>query len=111
MNTGAVMESAEKSFVAVSHFTVANDTHEAVAEAFRQRPHEVDSVPGFRRMEVWNTEGDGRCFTLVTWWDSADCFQRWHRSHAYKEAHRGMPKGLRLVSGSTRIEHFNLLCE
>lgn len=98
-------------FVAVSHFTVANDTHEAVAEAFRQRPHEVDAVPGFQRMEVWNTADDGRRFTLVTWWDSAEQFQSWHRSHAFKDAHRGMPKGLRLVSGSTRIEQFSLLCQ
>ncbi len=97
-------------FVAASHFTVANDTHEAVAEAFRQRPHHVDTAPGFQRMEVWNTDGDTRNFIIVTWWDSAEQFHAWHRSHAFKDAHRGMPKGLRLVSGSNRIEHFALLC-
>lgn len=97
-------------FVALSHFTVANDTHEAVAEAFRQRPHEVDKAPGFQRMEVWNTGDDGRSFVIVSWWDSAEHFHTWHRSHAFKDAHRGMPKGLRLVSGSNRIEHYTLLC-
>lgn len=98
-------------FVAASHFTVASDTHEAVAEAFRRRPHEVDTAPGFQRMEVWNTGDDDRSFAVVTWWDSAASFDEWHRSHAFKDAHRGMPKGLKLQSGSTRIERFSLLCE
>lgn len=98
-------------FVAVSHFTIANETETAVAEAFRLRPHEVDHQPGFVRMEVWNPTDDGRCFMLVTWWQSPDDFHAWHRSHAYKAAHRDMPKGLKLVPGSTRIEHYTLLCE
>lgn len=98
-------------FVAVSHFTIANETHAAVADAFLQRPHRVDSCPGFVRMEVWNPADDPRRFMLVTWWQDAASFHAWHHSHAWKEAHCGMPKGLRLVSGSTRIEHFERLCE
>jgi heme oxygenase (mycobilin-producing) len=43
-------------FIAISHFTVANNTHDAVAEAFLQRPHLVDGSEGFIRMEVWNPE-------------------------------------------------------
>lgn len=97
-------------FVAISRFTVANDTHEAVAEALRNRPHEVDDTPGFVRMEVWNTEANSREFCIVTWWENSESFTAWHRSHAFKDAHRGMPKGLRLVSGSNRIEQFSFLC-
>ena len=98
-------------FVAISRFTVANDTHDAVADAFRQRPHEVDLAPGFRRMEVRNGGEAGRSFAVVTWWDDAADFHAWHRGHAFKDAHRGMPKGLKLVSGSMHIDHFSLLCE
>jgi heme-degrading monooxygenase HmoA len=39
-------------FVALSRFAVAEKMVEQVCAAFRDRPHEVDDVPGFLRMEV-----------------------------------------------------------
>ncbi|STR44978.1 antibiotic biosynthesis monooxygenase family protein [Iodobacter fluviatilis] len=98
-------------FIAVSHFTVANNTHDAVAEAFLQRPHLADDSAGFIRMEVWNPESDPRQFMLVTWWNNAESFHSWHHSHNYRQSHQGIPKNLKLLPNTTRIEYFSFLCD
>lgn len=99
-------------FVAISHFNLANETHDAVAEeAFQQRPRQVDTTPGFRRMEVWKRDESVLDFVIVTWRKKAADFRTWHRDRAFKDAHRQMTKGLMRVSGSTRIKHYSLLCE
>ena len=36
-------------FVALSRFTIANDTVDGVRDAFRHRPHLADAVSGFPR--------------------------------------------------------------
>ncbi|AMC36453.1 antibiotic biosynthesis monooxygenase family protein [Janthinobacterium sp. B9-8] len=98
-------------FIAISHFTVANHTHDAIAEAFLQRPHLVDGSEGFIRMEVWNPASDPTQFMLITWWQNAASFHSWHHSHNYRQSHQNIPKNLKLVPGTTHIEYFNLLCD
>ena len=39
-------------YVALSKFTIANGLTEHVKRAFVERPHLVDTAPGFLRMEV-----------------------------------------------------------
>ena len=39
-------------FVALSRFTIANDTVDDVRDAFRHRPHLADAAPGFLGMDV-----------------------------------------------------------
>ncbi|WP_291988837.1 antibiotic biosynthesis monooxygenase [Candidatus Accumulibacter sp. ACC007] len=98
-------------FVALSRFTVANGMHDAVREAFLARPHLVDRVPGFVRMEVLRPQGCPEEFWLMTWWSDETCFDAWHRSHAYHDSHAGMPKGLKLVPGSTEIRRLERIAE
>lgn len=98
-------------FLALSCFAVLNDLDEPVREAFRQRPHLVDNVPGFIRMEVANPCDDAKEFWLLTWWQDEASFRSWHRSHAYHDSHAGMPKGLKLDPGRTRIRHFDVFAE
>lgn len=97
-------------YLVMSRFTVANGMREEVAEAFRARPHAVDTAAGFLRMEVAQAAANPDEFLLSTWWDDEASYKMWHRGHAYHEAHRGIPKGLKLVPGTTRIEAFRFLC-
>jgi heme-degrading monooxygenase HmoA len=92
-------------FVACSRFVVSAGADEVV-EAFRRRPHAVDSAPGFIRMEVVSPLNDPNEFRLTTYWTDEQSFRSWFRSHAFKESHRLIPRGLRLVRGSTRLECF-----
>jgi heme-degrading monooxygenase HmoA len=98
-------------FLAISRFTIANGMRDAVAAAFRNRPHAVDQVPGFVRLEVAQAAANPDEFLLSTWWRDEQSFAAWHRSHGYRDSHRGIPKGLKLVPNSTRIEGFRCLCE
>lgn len=90
-------------FLSISRFAVANALDNAVRGAFQERPHLVDSAPGFIRMEVANPCGDDKEFWLLTWWEDAASFDLWHHSHAYHDSHRHIPKGLKLERGRTEM--------
>jgi heme-degrading monooxygenase HmoA len=98
-------------FVVISRFTIANDMVSSVREAFKNRPHLVDGEPGFVRMEVMSPADKPEEVGLTTFWQDEPSFRVWHKSHAYHESHKGMPKGLKLVPESTEIRYFELFAE
>ena len=69
-------------FVALSTFAVANGMRDAVQQAFVLRPHLVDGVPGFVRMDVFSPLENPEEFWLLTYWRDAESHHSWHRSHA-----------------------------
>ncbi|MEF8722066.1 antibiotic biosynthesis monooxygenase family protein [Candidatus Accumulibacter phosphatis] len=98
-------------FVALSRFAVANAMEEAVRAAFVARPHRVDAVAGFVRMEVLLPQGHPEEFWLMTWGLGEGAFDAWHHSHAYHDSHGGMPKGLKLIPGRTEIRRRQRIAE
>jgi heme-degrading monooxygenase HmoA len=90
-------------FLSISQFTVANALDDEVRKAFLHRPHHVEKAPGFIRMEVANLSLDSKVFWLMTWWDTAESFENWHSSHAFKASHAGIPKGLKLDPKQTAL--------
>lgn len=97
-------------FAAVSQFAVANRMTAAVKTAFRQRLRQVEQVPGFLRLEVLSPLDDPEEIWLLTWWRDEASFKAWYGSHAYHQSHQGIPKGLKLVSGRTKIRYFEPVC-
>lgn len=97
-------------FVALSKFVVANDKISEVKTAFRARPHLVDGAAGFRRMEVLSPLDRPDEIWLVTFWTGAASYRAWHHSHLYRDSHRGIPAGLKLVPGETKIREFEHVC-
>lgn len=98
-------------FVAMSRFVVRNGLSREIQEAFRSRPHLVDEARGFIRMEVLQPQENSDEFWLLTHWKSQEDFSRWHRGHTYREAHRGIPRGLKLVPGETELRFFDVIAE
>lgn len=98
-------------FVALSCFTIRNDMADEVRHAFVSRPHLVDKAHGFLGMEVMNPVENPAEFWLVTRWTDEQSYRSWHKSHAYHESHRDIPKGLKLVPNSAEIRLFNLIAE
>jgi len=92
-------------FVALSRFTVAQKTDE-VKQAFRQRPHHVDSALGFVRMDVLSPCDAPDELWLITYWRDEASYRTWHHSHLYKESHQGIPAGLKLVPKSVSMRFF-----
>jgi heme-degrading monooxygenase HmoA len=98
-------------FVALSRFVVANGMEAEVKAAFREHPHLVDRTAGFVRIEVLCPLDRPQEIWLVTHWRHADDYCTWHRGHAYRESHRGIPNGLKLVGRETCIREFEVVCE
>lgn len=97
-------------FSALSIFVVANGMEGDVKAAFRERPHLVDDAPGFVRMEVMSPLDALNELWLLTFWDSQAAFEEWHHSHLYRESHKGIPRGLKLVPGRTELRRFEHVC-
>jgi heme-degrading monooxygenase HmoA len=93
-------------FVALSRFAIANGMTAEVKDAFRRRPHQVDSAAGYRRMEVISPVDRPEEIWLLTFWTDEASFRTWHHSHGYHESHRGIPKGLKLIPGDTCLRLF-----
>lgn len=102
----AAAPSAAAAFVALSRFVVANGMAAEVREAFRHRPHRVDDAPGFVRMDVICPIERPEEFWLLTTWADEASFHAWHHGHGYRDSHRGIPKGLKLVGRETQIRYF-----
>ncbi len=96
-------------FIALSRFTVANGMAGKVKDAFVNRPHLVDRAPGFIRLEVMSPCDAPAEIWLFTYWHDEASYRKWHRSHLYHEAHRGIPKGLKLVPRSAELRCFELV--
>lgn len=105
------MASGGKLIVALSRFTIANGMADEVQLAFRQRPHFVDSAPGFVGMEVMSPLENAAEIWLLTRWTDEQSYRTWHRGHEYHEAHKGIPKGLKLVPGSSEIRLFEVFAD
>lgn len=97
-------------FVAMSRFVIANGMEAEVKAAFRARPHLVDGAPGFVRLDVLSPcEAPGEIW-IMTYWTDAESYRLWHRSHVYHDAHKGIPKGLKLVPGEQIVREFEHVC-
>ena len=95
--------------VALSTFTIANDVAPEVKEAFKNRPHLVDNAPGFLRLEVLSPLDNPDEIYLHTYWTDEESYHTWYKSHQYQDSHKAIPKGLKLVPGSTKIRLFSIV--
>lgn len=97
-------------FIALSRFTVANHLAAEVKEAFKNRPHLVEGAAGFVRMEVISPLDNPDEVWLLTYWQDAESYKKWHRGHDYHQSHKDIPKGLKLIRGSAAIRLFEHVC-
>lgn len=74
-----------------------------VKEAFRQRPRLVDDKAGFIRMDIISPESNPDELWLLTYWESRKSYETWHSSPDRRQSQQFIPKGLKVVPGSTRI--------
>lgn len=99
-------------FAVLSKFTIANGPAlaAAVKQAFMDRPHLVESAPGFLRLDVLSPQENPAQFWLLTYWADEASFKAWYRTHAYQASHLEIPGGLKLVPESTELHFFEHIC-
>lgn len=93
--------------MALSKFAVANGMTKEVKDAFVQRPHLVDGEDGFVRLDVISPKETPDEIWLITYWRDEEAYKKWHKSHMYRDSHKGIPKGLKLVPTATEIRFFD----
>ncbi len=93
----------------VSQFKVEEGWEAVVRQAFRERPRLVDHAAGFLGMEVFTDAADPAVFRLVTRWTDLASYEAWHGSAAHRLSHKLIPKGLKLVPGSTQVTYLERL--
>jgi heme-degrading monooxygenase HmoA len=98
-------------FVALSRFAIANDMADEVRDAFRQRPHLVDEANGFLDMHVMSPlDAQAEIWLVRRWRDERSC-RKWHRGHNYHKAHKGIPRGPKLLPGSASVKLFETFAD
>lgn len=98
---------AAAGFAALSRFVIANGMSAQVRAAFCERPHLVDDAPGYRRMEVISPIDHPEEIWLLTFWADEASFRTWHRSHLFRDSHKGIPRGLKLVPHASEVRGFD----
>ena len=94
----------------LSKFKVANGMTPEVKQAFLNRPHEVEGVAGFIRLDVVSPCGQPDEIWLLTYWRELSSYEQWHKSPAHHESHQGIPRGLKLDASSTQVRVFEHIC-
>jgi heme-degrading monooxygenase HmoA len=97
--------------LAISRFRIANEMQHEVEEAFVNRPHLVDTVPGFIGLEVFTNRADSSAVYLITRWTDVNSFHSWHYSPAHRISHQGIPKGLKLDPSQTELLFLQRIAE
>jgi heme-degrading monooxygenase HmoA len=77
--------------VVASTVQVAGDGADALERAFRDRLGEVESQPGFVRLEVWREDGAPGRYLMVSWWRRPEDFRAYLRSDAHRRSHARVP--------------------
>lgn len=92
----------------ISKFEIQNDMEEEVKTAFRNRPGFVENAKGFVRMDVISPLTNPKEIHLITYWESEEDFEHWHRHHL-KESHKNIPKGLKLIPKSWELTKYEYI--
>ena len=94
--------------IVANRVPVAPGWEEAFEQRFRQRAGQVESQPGFVRMEILRPLSEGAPYVVLTAWESAEAFRAWVGSEDFKEAHRNpLPK--EAFTGEGRLEQHQVI--
>ena len=96
-------------FIAMNRFRIAPGREAEFIEVWRQRDSRLAGVPGFQRFNLLQgpTDAEATVFVSHSTWDSAEAFEAWTRSEAFRaaHAHAGQQRGLYL--GPPHFEGFD----
>lgn len=74
-------------FVAINFIDCEDHYKERFEELFRSRAGEIDTMPGFQRMEVLRPQEDSGEYLIMSHWDNEESFKEWTKSNAFIKGH------------------------
>jgi len=96
-------------FLAMNRFRIARGQEEAFIAHWRERDSYLHEVPGFVRFHLLQGAQDEECtlFSSCTEWESAQAFEDWTQSEAFRKAHANAGKTPRaFYLGPPQLELF-----
>ena len=95
-------------FIAMNRFRIAKGREAEFIEVWRQRDSHLSTVPGFRHFNLLQgpVDDEATIFISHSTWDSAEAFEAWTRSEAFRAAHAGAGQQKGLYLGHPRFEGF-----
>lgn len=96
-------------YIAMNRFRIAKGREQDFIEIWKNRDTHLQSVPGFKKFNLLQgpTDEEATLFASHSEWESAEAFQNWTRSEAFRKAHAhaGDSKGIYL--GHPNFEGFD----
>ncbi|NNM83015.1 MAG: antibiotic biosynthesis monooxygenase [Burkholderiales bacterium] len=95
-------------FVAMNRFRIVKGMEEDFVEIWRKRESHLDGVPGFREFHLLRGPSfeDHTLFASHSVWDSAQAFENWTKSEAFRRAHAGAGSSKNVYLGPPNLELF-----
>ena len=75
-------------FVAINYITCKENYRERFEALFATRARAIDSMPGFRHMQVLKPDDASGDYLVISHWDSEKHFRKWNNSPTFLEGHR-----------------------
>jgi heme-degrading monooxygenase HmoA len=94
-------------YVSMSRLRVEPERADELVRAFRRRARLVDSVDGFLRLEVWQSDREPGEVLMVSHWRDRDCFRAYMRSREHRISHGRIDAGLKDAIALERLEHLH----
>ncbi|MBN2612786.1 MAG: antibiotic biosynthesis monooxygenase [Bacteroidales bacterium] len=75
-------------FVAINYITCKDFYREKFEKLFATRAKEVDTMPGFIRMQVLKPDDREGDYLIISHWKAEEDFRKWSHSPQFLEGHR-----------------------
>ncbi|MFT4099527.1 MAG: antibiotic biosynthesis monooxygenase [Burkholderiaceae bacterium] len=98
-------------YIATNRFRITLGREADFVEVWRQRDSHLTEVPGFKQFHLLRGPSDeeSTLFVSHSTWESAEAFQAWTRSEAFRAAHAGAGQQRGLYLGHPQFEGFEVV--
>lgn len=98
-------------FIAMNRFRIASGRENDFIEIWKNRDSHLHSVAGFKEFHLLQGESDGSCTRFISHsvWESAEAFENWTRSEAFRKAHAEAGASRDIYLGPPQFEGFEVV--
>lgn len=99
-------------YIAMNRFTVTTDNAQAFEDLWLGRDSHLKDMEGFVEFHMLKgpvKDDDTILYASHTVWENAEVFMAWTKSMAFREAHKGAGKTMKLHEGSPTFEGFETI--
>ncbi|HVL00110.1 MAG TPA: antibiotic biosynthesis monooxygenase [Dongiaceae bacterium] len=95
-------------YIAMNRFRIALGREQDFINIWKNRDTHLQSVPGFKHFNLLQGPTDEECtlFASHSTWESAEAFQNWTRSEAFRMAHANAGDSKGIYLGHPKFEGF-----